>query len=430
MNICIFKENNQLVLSYSPTENDEWINGHMENDEPILIKRSGGGSAAFCFRKKDLIRKEPEDPNGQQGNPDLLADIPHTWYFKLATLDGGEYYHIPSRIVSSKHDVFIHNKVDVSVEFFVASVLNTRIVPIVDKMIDQPLHIGGNVDGAIPEEEYRQIINQIPTREELHLYAQSRIESILSEYIPETKESGAKLSAYIENRFRRAKSELEAKQNRKRTDNENNSCLKALREIDRVRVGFALARLRELLDSVEKHTEKQWQSEIEAIILLLFPQYMAKVSQLKIPESFGEGHSRLIDLALVSMSRNIDIVEIKKPEDGQLLSRKPNYRGNYIPSRNLSAAIMQAEKYLDNLERWGENGEKAISSRIKVLGIKIRSPKAILILGRKDELNDKQKESDFEIIKRKYVHIADVITYDDLVERLENVLRRLKSEDD
>jgi hypothetical protein len=153
---------------------------------------------------------------------------------------------------------------------------------------------------------------------------------------------------------------------------------------------------------------------------------MAKISQLRIPESTDRGHHRRIDIALVSISGNVDIIEVKRPKDGQLLSRCPNYRGNYIPSRDLSAAVMQAEKYLENLKRWGKDGEDVISKKINLSGVKIRNPKAILILGRTAELDNDQKLSDFEIIKRKFANMIDIITYDDLVVRLKNVLSQLK----
>jgi hypothetical protein len=51
------------------------------------------------------------------------------------------------------------------------------------------------------------------------------------------------------------------------------------------------------------------------------------------------------------------------------------------------------------------------------LEIKIVNPKGFLILGRDWNLTDEQK-SDFEVIRRKYRNVVDIITYDDLVRRL------------
>ena len=57
--------------------------------------------------------------------------------------------------------------------------------------------------------------------------------------------------------------------------------------------------------------------------------------------------------------------------------------------------------------------------------IHITNPKAIIIIGRSNHFS-KDQDFDFEIIKRKYANIADIITYDDLLNRLENILEKLK----
>ena len=238
------------------------------------------------------------------------------------------------------------------------------------------------------------------------------------------RESIIELSEYIRKRYKRAKSRLNT------MHGNIDPAVRYLKEIDCTRIKFTLKRLKELLGDVKKFTEQQWQTEIEKIILLLFPWYMVKIPQLCIDESLDVAHNRRIDIALVSMTGNVDIVEIKRPDSCQLLSRKPNYRGNYIPSRGLSAAVMQAEKYLVNLERWGRSGEQKIARRIGMEKVQIRRPKAIIILGRATELDSDQKRSDFEIIRRKFANVVDIVTYDDLVERLQNVLAQLEKKYD
>lgn len=419
MNISISKNDKTLVLNYFPSKSDAWIDEHLSNNEPIPLKCDSLGCATFLLTREDFIGKEDNAELGDVEFTDMPLLRNHIWHFQLGVLEPNGYYRILARIVSSAHDVLIHEMVDVQVDFFLASVLNTRIMPIIDKMINTPLIIGGDAEGALPVDEYKMIIKRIPTRRELHLYAQSRIEGILAEYIPDTRESSVALSMYINRRYDRAK--LNLGKVRVRDD----TLTYYMKEIDCMRIKFTLRRLQELLGDVKKFTEQQWQTEIEKIILLLFPWYMAKIPQLNIDDSLDVAHNRRIDLALVSMTGNVDIVEIKRPDNCPLLSRKPNYRGNYIPSRGLSAAVMQAEKYLLNLERWGRDGERKIAVRIGVKKVQIRSPKAIIILGRSAELDCEQKKSDFEIIKRKFANVIDVVTYDDLAERLQNVLAQL-----
>ena len=55
----------------------------------------------------------------------------------------------------------------------------------------------------------------------------------------------------------------------------------------------------------------------------------------------------------------------------------------------------------------------------------IVNPQGILIAGRSRDFNLQQKR-DFELIKRQYKHVADIMTYDDLVARFENIVMSLK----
>ncbi|WP_264783808.1 DUF4263 domain-containing protein, partial [Escherichia fergusonii] len=57
------------------------------------------------------------------------------------------------------------------------------------------------------------------------------------------------------------------------------------------------------------------------------------------------------------------------------------------------------------------------------------NPKAIIIVGRDQIGNGNMTENqklDFEIIKRKYTNMMDIITYDDLWRRLNRTISALK----
>ncbi len=47
-------------------------------------------------------------------------------------------------------------------------------------------------------------------------------------------------------------------------------------------------------------------------------------------------------------------------------------------------------------------------------------------MGRDNNLSNQQKE-DFEVIKRKYSNVLDIITYDDLLQRLRSTIHQLKN---
>ena len=85
--------------------------------------------------------------------------------------------------------------------------------------------------------------------------------------------------------------------------------------------------------------------------------------------------------------------------------------------------------------KWGVAGECDLSKRYgarlpSAMPIRITNPKAIIILGR-DRLPGSQQplsESqvlDLEVIKRKYANMMDILTYDDLLRRLNNIIASL-----
>lgn len=91
---------------------------------------------------------------------------------------------------------------------------------------------------------------------------------------------------------------------------------------------------------------------------------------------------------------------------------------------------MQVEKYLFHLSKGGKAGELAIQEKKKddlPVGFEIRitNPKAMIILGRDNDFTSDQK-FDFEIIKRKYANIVDIMTYDDLLSRLDKIIEMVE----
>jgi hypothetical protein len=55
--------------------------------------------------------------------------------------------------------------------------------------------------------------------------------------------------------------------------------------------------------------------------------------------------------------------------------------------------------------------------------IKITNPSGLIIMGRTVGLSEEQIQ-DFEVIKRKYKNVIDIITYDDLISRLKFTIKQ------
>jgi len=91
---------------------------------------------------------------------------------------------------------------------------------------------------------------------------------------------------------------------------------------------------------------------------------------------------------------------------------------------------MQIEKYIYYLNRWSYEGEKSLTEKYQNelpqgFDIKITNPSGIIIMGRENNLSIEQKR-DFEVVKRKYKNVVDIITYDNLLERLRLTIEQIK----
>lgn len=137
------------------------------------------------------------------------------------------------------------------------------------------------------------------------------------------------------------------------------------------------------------------------------------------------GKRRVIDFLLVDASGNVDVLEIKRAFQKNKLLMIRTYRDNYVPARELSGGISQIEKYIHLLLNWGIDGERELTERYshllpQDLIIRFLSPRGILLTGGCTFSETEQR--DFDLIRRQYAHIADIITYTDLLKRLETMI--------
>ncbi|MDA8240610.1 MAG: DUF4263 domain-containing protein [Nitrospiraceae bacterium] len=198
-------------------------------------------------------------------------------------------------------------------------------------------------------------------------------------------------------------------------------------EIEKYR--FLHDKLVVMLNSESTYSETVWQAEILQIILLLNPKYIKALREAPVRDY--RNTTRKIDLLLIDASGNIDIVEIKQPF-GKCIITNSQYRDNYIPLRELSGTVMQIEKYVFYLNKWGQEGEERLTQKYKAdlpnnFSIKITNPGGIVIMGRDNNLTQAQRQ-DFGVVKRKYKNIIDIITYDDLLRRLDIIVHQLKAD--
>lgn len=399
--IKFIKAQGQLLLEYQPSGNfDQGIVGHrLETDGEVTIRRT------FTFERDDLVGPVA---------PDESDDGNRTFVFGVAE---GDYYRIKRRILDLKHDLLLWKQMPLSPNIFIAN-RDISIFGRIDDLIDEAIVIGGEADGAVSLEDFNELLANFPTTTELTHYARARVTNVLRDYFVSMSDAQIKLDSFL---------------NRKKTI-PNPSKISFIKDYEPRKFEYVRDEISAMLRAVESdpkaYKEEDWQRQIAEFLLLIFPKYVAVLEKVNVKDLYPKGGKdqadRYIDLMLVDANGSVDIIEIKRPEPHQLLSRKPGSRGNYTPGSALSEAAMQVEKYLFHLSKAGRAGEKAIQAKHKNdlpdgFEIRITNPKAMLILGRdKDFTSDQQ--FDFEIIKRKYANIVDIMTYDDLLLRLKNII--------
>jgi hypothetical protein len=184
-----------------------------------------------------------------------------------------------------------------------------------------------------------------------------------------------------------------------------------------------------MLDNDAGISERQWQAQILDIVRLLNPKYIAAINSVTIKDSLTGGR-RQLDIMLVDVNGNVDVIEIKKPFKARIVTTA-TYRDNHVPHRELVGTVMQIEKYLFHIGRWGTAGEAALTKRYSTklapdLNLRIVNPCGLIIMGRDDDLTTEQR-GDFEMYRRQHKNVIDVVTYDDLLRRLGRVLEQLTS---
>ncbi len=397
--IEIFKKNKRLLLKYTPRYSDEnWIDEKLKEHGEITIIR------IFDFLPEHLT--DALEPTGWEssGKTFILGTV----------LDG--YYQIDLEILGLQYDLLLDKDMNITDKTFVAAG-RVSIFRKIDRLVKEQIVVGGSRENAIPVDDFENLLRVFPTKTTLDHYASSRITGILKDYLGTITDAQKKLEDHLKRQ----------------------GSIKAVPKIDALykyeaeKYIYIRDRLIDMLKDSDSYSEDNWQKLMLEFLLLLFPKYVAILENVHIKDYYSKRDTisdRYIDLTLIDANGNIDIIEIKKPFSNCLLSNS-KYRDNYTPRKELSGSVMQAEKYLFHLNKWGAEGEKRINEKRSKdipqgMKIKVTNPKAIIVLGRDNDFEENQL-FDFEIIKRKYANIMDIMTYDDLLRRLENIITRFKA---
>lgn len=409
-------KNDKLFISYISDQGVEWVFDKLSLGSTTLLGKVFTITEGEKLGESDEGGEAAEFPIGQKE---------------------GSYFLINPVVLGTKNSVAIHENVITQIDpehFFMRQpyfdrrsghgstrgVLLEKYIPLfpkLEKMFTGAIRIGGNEDDSIPFEVFLRAINVFPDREEVKRYLDARVAQILDEYLIPKRNYEAYRDNLIESREKG--SGLQG----------DTSLFEATKDSKLKIFQSAYNELQEMLESSIGYREAAWQDKILDIILLLYPKYIHKEKNVKITTDDSHG---FVDIALFDAGGYIDLIEIKKPEVNNTgVLRKTAYRKNYIPSRELSGAIMQVEKYSFWLSRWGKDGERYLQKEYATnlptaMEIRIANPMGIIIFGRDNHFGREERQ-DFEIIRRKYKHIVDILTYDDLLRRIKNIIVILKA---
>lgn len=394
----------ELRLVYRPRDDTNWVREKFKRGDGLLVK------GTFHLTPQDLVEDAGEEAAGAAGDDEFPWVNDDRLVFAVAIADG-EYFRFKPEVLGFETPVLLHRDAQPDWKWFSAE-RKVSILGVIDSLGLQRIVIGGPDPEAIPIPEYERLLKQFPTQHELRRYVQARVGTVVRQYTEPAVDAEALLNAYVGRRTTAVAPNLES----------------PFRQFDVAKYAFALQRLQAMLANETGSSEAQWQLEIVEIILLLNPRYIKAFTEVRLLDADAPAWRR-IDILLVDASGNVDVIEIKKPL-GKPIMLPARYRDHHLPMRDLIGAMGQVTHYLRHLNRWGQTGENYLT---QLLGpqlptgfrIRIINPSGIVIMGRSDTLSDAQRR-EFEVLRRDSKGVVDIVTYDDLLARLQAVLDQLR----
>ena len=167
-----------------------------------------------------------------------------------------------------------------------------------------------------------------------------------------------------------------------------------------------------------QHSESWWQNYIQARILLMQQGYIRPIEKMNV----AIGNTKYPDFALVTHDNYLDILEIKKPNTTIL--KEDRSRGNYHWDTEISRAIIQVENYLEHIANQAAEVRSFVNDKY-ALELKVVRPRGFILAGNSAECSAQKQRDDFRLLSHGLKNVT-VITYDELLVRLENHIRVLE----
>lgn len=200
--------------------------------------------------------------------------------------------------------------------------------------------------------------------------------------------------------------------------------------LERLQTDLVIQGRKKTLDQVikkfEKHLkdenfdEKKWQKFLHEEVFFFLSNYIESIREANVNFGKTDNGEKKPDFVWIDIYGFLDVFEIKTPHTAILAKRIDKSHNNYYFSSEASKAIAQIEKYTLFLEKNVENFEKYISKKTS-LPFSVLKPKAFLIIGLSNEINNNQeKKKDFRLLRRLFKNI-ELITFDEMLDNLKNL---------
>lgn len=189
--------------------------------------------------------------------------------------------------------------------------------------------------------------------------------------------------------------------------------------------------LQEIIQRYEKllndnPAESEWQKFFDEYITLFDSRYVHKVDY----KNIATGITKYPDLVLVDIYGYVDFYELKK--SGTPLIQYDKSHKTWFWSKEVSMVISQVSDYLQKAKENALSYSKAIKDETETeteegLNVNIINPRAIIVIGHTDQLDTEKKRNQFKNLRESLKDIEFVL-YDELLERLKNLLDTIKIE--
>ena len=194
----------------------------------------------------------------------------------------------------------------------------------------------------------------------------------------------------------------------------------SIKSVNLLKAAAQIKSLKELSSALKEaisvsHGESWWQTFIREKILIIQQGYIKAIERMNI----SVGNTKFPDFSLVTHDSYIDILEIKKPDTR--LIRWDRSRNNYHADIELSRAIIQVENYIENISAHRDAVRNYILDT-HGLNLKIVRPRGIILAGDASKFRTQKERDDFRLLAHGLKNIT-IVTYDELLTRLENYIR-------